>query len=97
MEFLLTFLGWLGFSFLVGSFAQRRGRSFGAWMIVSLLFSPLVGVIIVLLLSPIAEKTEPAIQHPEAFKLCPRCAESVKRAALVCRFCGHEFGNTPNP
>ena len=25
-------------------------------------------------------------------KVCPRCAESVKRAAQVCRFCGHEFG-----
>jgi hypothetical protein len=24
-------------------------------------------------------------------KVCPRCAETVKRAAQVCRFCGHEF------
>jgi hypothetical protein len=24
-------------------------------------------------------------------KDCPRCAESVKRAAQVCRYCGHEF------
>ena len=24
-------------------------------------------------------------------KTCPRCAEDVKLAALVCRFCGHEF------
>jgi hypothetical protein len=24
-------------------------------------------------------------------KNCPRCAETVKVAALVCRFCGHEF------
>ena len=24
-------------------------------------------------------------------KVCPRCAERVKAAALVCRFCGHEF------
>ncbi len=22
---------------------------------------------------------------------CPRCAEAIKRAALVCRFCGHEM------
>lgn len=26
-----------------------------------------------------------------AEKACPRCAEQVKAAALVCRFCGHEF------
>jgi hypothetical protein len=25
-------------------------------------------------------------------KVCPRCAETVKSAALVCRFCGYEFG-----
>jgi hypothetical protein len=24
-------------------------------------------------------------------KVCPACAESVKAAAKVCRFCGHEF------
>lgn len=24
-------------------------------------------------------------------KMCPKCAERVKTAAVVCRFCGHEF------
>ena len=27
-------------------------------------------------------------------KDCPRCAETVKRAAKVCRFCGHDFEST---
>jgi hypothetical protein len=31
-----------------------------------------------------------------ALKKCPRCAEDVKQAALVCRYCGHEFSK-PSP
>lgn len=27
-------------------------------------------------------------------KICPRCAERVKAAAEVCRYCGHEFAGT---
>jgi len=32
----------------------------------------------------------------DVFKTCPRCAESVKGAALACRFCGHEFEPAAN-
>lgn len=28
-------------------------------------------------------------------KECPQCAETVKGAAKVCRFCGHQFDNDP--
>jgi len=28
---------------------------------------------------------------PEPTKSCPVCAESVKPAATVCRWCGHQF------
>jgi hypothetical protein len=28
-------------------------------------------------------------------KVCPRCAETVKAAAAVCRYCGHEFSHEP--
>lgn len=34
---------------------------------------------------------------PEAEKLCPRCAEKVKAAALICRFCGHSFSSPQIP
>lgn len=32
--------------------------------------------------------TEPS---PADEKICPKCAESIKAAATVCRFCGHNF------
>lgn len=36
---------------------------------------------------------------PEAIqeKTCPRCAEQMKAAAVVCRFCGHEFEKLEQP
>lgn len=33
-----------------------------------------------------------ASQEIEDTKVCPDCAEDVKKAARVCRFCGHNFG-----
>jgi len=46
---------------------------------------------------PPAPETEPAVPSPRPDKkVCPRCAEEVKFAAQVCRFCGHSFG-TPDP
>jgi hypothetical protein len=43
-------------------------------------------------LSNIEANTKPAEgRNPELEKPCPQCAETVKRAARTCRFCGHEF------
>jgi hypothetical protein len=35
--------------------------------------------------------------EPEATKTCPMCAETVKAAAKLCRFCGHEFADPDVP
>jgi len=41
-----------------------------------------------------AEKLEQETQRQEEWenaKTCPKCAENVKKAATVCRFCGYDF------
>ena len=37
------------------------------------------------------KKQSPADTVPSPNKTCPKCAEAVKDAATVCRFCNHEF------
>ena len=44
-------------------------------------------------------RTDGAVALPET-KTCPDCAETIKAAAKVCRFCGHRFEpaySTQNP
>jgi hypothetical protein len=52
------------------------------------------GTILMTLPTPIS-KSPPSdtvqTASSEATKSCPRCAETVKAAAKVCRFCQHEF------
>lgn len=47
-----------------------------------------VGVIIAAVATPSGVTS---LQSTERLKTCPMCAEDVKVAAKVCRFCGHEF------
>lgn len=100
MEWLL---GWLVFSIVAGIVAGARGRSGMGYFLLSMVLSPLVGLILAIAL-PSRQLT---VQYPGPGDVaagarvpCPQCAEPIMAAAKVCRFCGFKLptvDDTPPP
>jgi hypothetical protein len=91
-------VGYLVFAYIIaavvmGEITGRVWRSKGGkyWNGVCYgLFLGLLGILYVALVKPTYTVGPPTTGRVD--KVCPRCAELVKRGAQVCRFCGHEFG-----
>ena len=86
----LLLLAWFGLSVAVGIFATTKGHSGFGWFIIACAISPLVGGILVLAANDLKKEAETA-RELAVSKICPKCAERVKIAALICRYCRHEF------
>lgn len=72
-----------------GFIAQSKGRSFFPWWIYGTL------IFIVALIHSIVMKDDDTVieqnKLSEGTKKCPRCAETIKLEAKVCRYCSNEF------
>lgn len=89
LVFLLVVL--VGLSLMVGIYANAKGRSAVGFFFLSMLTSPIVGIIVAMIVRPTQKVKESwAIESGENRK-CPFCAELVKSEAIVCKHCGRDL------
>lgn len=93
MDLLGLFVVWLVVAITAAIVASNKGRSGVGWFFLCMLLTP-VAILILLALprrGAAALAAADAALDPAETKVCPRCAETVRRAAAICRFCGYTF------
>ena len=89
------------FGGLTAWLASTKNRDRCSWFVLGALIGPLALLAVGLAPAPQKPtqtfKTRPAppvAGRQPGTKVCPQCAEEVKSAALVCRFCRYEFATS---
>lgn len=81
---IIAIIGWIAVSVAVGMMADRKGRSFELFINISLVLSPLVGLLALLLVKP----THQAMVESGRLLPCRYCGEMISRGASLCSHCG---------
>jgi hypothetical protein len=90
--FLSVLSAWIIFSCVAGAIARNyKGNSFTEAFLISLLLSPLIGIVVALVQKPNEVGIEKERLQTGASKKCPFCAEVIKKEARVCRYCGRDI------
>lgn len=77
---MMIFVFWIGFAIAVAAWANSLGRNAFGWLCLAIIISPLLAGIFL------------AIAGQNG-KVCPKCAEKVRREAAVCKHCGAAFAS----
>lgn len=88
---IIGMLFWIGVSLAVQYLWENQGHKSKTALIVSLIFSPIVGFLVVLLTKEDKEGAKQWKLKGGELKQCPYCAELIKSEAKVCRYCTREL------
>lgn len=77
---------WIILSAALWAFASNRGRSGFMWFLLSLVISPLLAFVLLLVLRNLKE--DEGKPNPNTHVRCPDCREFVLKEAKVCKHCG---------
>jgi len=89
----IVVFGWIVGAFVAMAIASGRKVSVGLVFFLSLFFSPVVGVLVACLMTLRNEGSATPTKTAVPEEKCPKCAEMVKKEAIVCRFCSYDFGS----
>jgi hypothetical protein len=84
-------LTWIRVAQATGRAAERKQRDYRSFFWLSVFFPVITWFAIALLPAPAAADTMTPHLGGGTERQCPFCAEAVKRAAVVCRWCGRDL------
>jgi hypothetical protein len=86
----IVVLVWLACGVFSAMVASSKGRGGCGWFLAGVLFGPLA-LLAVGFMAPIEVQMDPPLTTREDTRPCPFCAETIKQAAIKCRFCGTDI------
>ena len=88
---IIAIISWLVLAVAVGYVADQRGRSAVGWVVLSLLVSPIIaGVMLLLVPRNLAVLEER--QLADGGNQCPMCVDVIRGVTTRCTLCGSEYG-----
>lgn len=96
LEIVFMFL-WFAFSMLAGWVAEQKGRSGVGFFFLSLILTPVIGLIAAAIVSRNEDAISDRAISDGEMRRCPYCAEPVRIEAIKCKHCGSALPQQPHP